>query len=125
MNESLNSTEHWAIARLAYWYLDRGRWREAETLARGLLALDQRDAVAWNYYGEARLQQDDIAEAARGFGEAAKLYEDRADIWMRLGDVLIRLGRYDEARRALEKARTRTMDDRLVRRIDALTAQCR
>ena len=117
----MDRDQHWTIARLTYWYLDRGRHREAETLARGLLAVDQRDGLAWMYYGEARWQQDDLAEAARAFGEAAKLLESRADVWMRLGDSLLRLGRPQEARRALERAQIHAQGDpELLRRINAL-----
>ena len=123
---NLNEEQKWSIARLAFWFLDRGRWSHAESLARGLLTLDQRDGQAWLYYGEARRQQDDIAEAARAFSEAAKLLEHRSDIWMRLGDSLIRLGRYDEARAALENGLTCVDGDPgLRRRINALLEMCK
>lgn len=116
----LDNAQHWTITRLTYWYLDRHRWAEAESLARGLLSLNQRDGRAWHYYGEARLQQDDLQEAARAFGEAARLLEDNARVWMRLGDTLLRMGRRDEARRALDEARELAEDDELVQRIVAL-----
>lgn len=125
MEPSLPREQHWTIARLTFWYLDRGRSREAETLARGLLAVDQRDGLAWLYYAEARRQQDDIAEAARALGEASKLLDDRPDVWMRLGDTLLRLRRPGEARRALEKGRQMARDDEvLLRRINALLVAC-
>lgn len=125
MEQSLDPTEQWTIKRLTYWYLDRGRYRQAEALARGLLTLDGGDATAWQYYAEARFQQDDLAEAARGFEEAARIYEHRADIWMRLGDMLLRLDRPNDARRALDEAKARTTDEALVQRIEALSARCR
>lgn len=121
----LTAKEHWTIARLAYWYLDRGRAKEAEKLARGLLAMNQHDGEAWMYYGEARRQQGDEGEAARGFEQAARLLSDRADIWMRYGETLLRMGRYDEARRALETAGERAESgDPIGRRIQALTRRC-
>lgn len=125
MNRPLSSRQRWTIARLAFWYLDRRRWAEAETLARGLLTLDQRDGLAWMYYAEARRHQDDLAEAARGFGEAARLLGDRADVWMRLGDSLLRLGKYADARRALDQALAHSGgDEALERRIQSLLKMC-
>lgn len=77
------------------------------------------------YYGEARRQQNDVAEAARAFGEASKLLEDRPDVWMRLGDTLLRLRRHSEARRALEKAQRQARgDEALLRRVNALMMAC-
>lgn len=104
MNGQLAPKQHWTIARLTFWYLDRSRWRDAETLARGLLTLDRRDGLAWKYYGEARRQQEDLEEAVRAFGEAARLLEDDPDAWMRFGRCLLRLGRRDEAHQALQRA---------------------
>ena len=124
MNRSLEPKQHWTIARLAYWYLDRGRFQEAETLARGLLALDRSDGLAWKYYAEARCQQDDYDEAVRGFSEAARLNEEDPEIWMRLGDTLLRLQRTDEARRALKRAQNTNGDAARRRRIDALLVMC-
>ncbi len=126
MNRALAPRQHWTIARLTYWYLERSRWSDAETLARGLLALDQRDGLAWKYYGEARCRQGDQQEAARAFGEAARLLEGDADTWMRFGISLLRLGRRDEARRALQRAQASSGDEALLRRrIEALLAMCR
>lgn len=125
MNAQLSKKQRWTIARLAYWYLDRGRPAAAEKLTRGLLALDVRDGAAWQYYGEARLRQNDAAEAARAFGEAAKLLEDRADVWMRYGEVLLRLHRFDEARGALSEARKRVDEGTaLEKRVGALLGRC-
>lgn len=125
MNSALGEKQHWTIARLAFWYLDRGRCREAESLVRGLLALDGSDGLAWCYYGEARRQQGDFAEAVRGFGEAAKLLEDDPRVWMRYGDSLLRLQRPEEARRAFECAQKHADGAALQRRIDALLRLCK
>ena len=122
----LTDKHHWTIARLAYWYLDRGRAREAERLTRGLIALDGRDGLAWQYYGEARRQQDDLEGAVSAFEEAAKIRERSAQVWMKLGAGLLRLRRRDEALRALKRAKACVEDDRrLRRRIDALLHMCR
>lgn len=126
MARALTSQQHWTISRLAFWYLDRGRASEAETLARGLLALDRRDGLAWLYYAEARWQKEDLTEASRGFAQAARIMQDRPDVWMRLGASLIRSDRLEEAQRALENARSRLGDGHpLARRVDALIARCR
>lgn len=123
---TLNRRHHWTIARLAYWYLDRGRPTEAERLTRGLIALDGRDGLAWKYFGEARRQQNDLEGAVNAFQEAAKLCEDNAEVWMKLGEGLLRLHRRDEARRALENAQdcVKRHDPRRPR-IDALLRACR
>ncbi len=120
----LTTSQNWTILRLTYWHLQRGRLAEAESLARGLLSLDKRDGEAWHYYGEARRRQDDDAEAARAFRQAANLLEDRADVGLRLGESLLRLRRFDEAQKALNNARRQADDDAVTRRIDALLAQC-
>ena len=121
----LTAKQHWTISRLAYWYLDRGRAAEAEKLARGMLALDQHDGQGWLYYGESRLQQEDLGEAVRGFQQAAQLLGDQPELWMRLGDVLLRLGRVDEARQALQKGRGQVGEGVLRQRIEALLRRCR
>lgn len=120
---ALTTSQHWTIIRLTYWYLDRRRWEEAESLARGLLSLDEDDGLAWHYYGEARFQQNDESEAARAFDRAAKLLEDRADVWMRLGETLLRLGNRAEARKALEEARRHADEEEMIRRIELLFRQ--
>ena len=121
----LNQKQRWTIARLAYWYLDRGRPTEAERLTRGLIALDGSDGLAWQYYGEARRQQDDLEGAVNAFREAAKLRGDSAEVWTKLGAGLLQLHRRDPARQALQRARGCVGDDdRLARRIDALLRAC-
>lgn len=123
MNRSLNGRQHWTVARLVYWYLDRGRWEQAETLARGLLTLDNSDGLAWKYYGEARRKQGDYEGAARAFSEAASRRPEDGQVWMRLGDCMLRRGRRDEARRALQKAQ-KVVDAGLRRRVEALLVAC-
>lgn len=120
----LSDEQHWTITRLTYWHLDRGRFEEAEALARGLLALDQRDGVAWHYYGEACLQQDDRREAVRAFSEAARLMEDRPDVWLKLAVTLLGLDRVGEAKRALTEARQHTRNEAMLSRIEALLGRC-
>ena len=116
----LNNEQQWTIARLAYWYLQRGRYEEAESLFRGLLSLNQRNGLAWQYYGQVRLKQDDLQEASRAFGEAARLLEDRADVWMQFGSTLLRQGRIQDARKALSTADNHADDPELRQRIGVL-----
>ncbi len=116
----LDDEQQWTIARLAYWYLQRGRYEEAESLTRGLLSLNQRNGLAWQYYGQARLKQDDLQEASRAFEEAARLLEDRADVWMQFGSTLLKQGRLQDARKALGEARSHAEDPELMQRVDAL-----
>ena len=125
MTESLTEPQKWTIARLAYWYLDRRRVQEAEALARGLIALDNRHGPGWLYYGEARRQQGDLGGALQGFEQAAQLMADRSDLWMRLGEIQLRLGRGEEARRSLEKARAIGGDEAVTQRVLALLGQCK
>lgn len=124
MNRNLSTEQHWTIARLAHWYLERGRARQAETLARGLIALDPRDGTGWMYYGEARWLQEDLDEALRGLEQAAGLLDGRPRLWMRLGGGYLSLGRYEEAEKALKKARALCDDGALRRRVEALLRRC-
>lgn len=121
MTQPLNARHHWTIARLAYWYLDRGRPHQAEKLTRGLLALNSGDGLAWKYYGEARRQQGDLEEAVEAFKKAARLLDDNAQIWMKLGTALLRLRRLEQARQALRNARKFSAGETtMTQRIDAL-----
>ena len=121
-NRALDDGQHWTVVRLIYWHLDRGRWREAETLARGLLALDNGDGLAWKYYGEARRHQGEYDEAARAFRQALRRRSDDAELWMRLGRCLLRMGAAEEAKAALRRAQDGSSG--LRRRIDALLKMC-
>lgn len=125
MSRSLSSDESWAIARLAFFYLDRGRIKEAEALARGLITLDQRNGLGWLYYGEARQMQGDLNEAIRGYQEAAKYMPENGEVWMRLGQALLRQGRVAEADRALKMTRSCTMEPGVEARVKALLKRCR
>ena len=120
MSKSLTTSHRWSIARLAYWHLDRGHLDRAESLARGLIALNNRDGLGWLYYGEARLQQGDLDGAIRGFEQAARWMSEEGQVWMRLGKIYLRVSRFEEARRALEKARQIGNDPALMRRVKAL-----
>lgn len=121
MNPVLTAIEVWSILRLAYWNLDRGRYGEAEVLARGILAIDTRHVDAWAYFGEARRQQDDLDGARQAYGEALRYAPRRADIALRLAECLRLSGHHQEARTIAEKAREHTTDLGLQHRLIALT----
>lgn len=125
MSATLSRNESWSIARLAFFYLDRGRFKEAEALARGLITLDQRDGLGWLYYGEARQMQGDLNEALRGYQEAAKYLPQDGLVWIRFGQVLLRLGRGAEAGKALGRALGCDLSPGETARVNALLKRCR
>lgn len=124
MSSTLSARQSWSIARLTFFYLDRGRVKEAEALARGLITLDHRDGLGWLYYGEARQMQGDLNEALRGYQEAAKYLPPNGQVWMRLGQTLLRLGRANEAKRALQKAQSCELEPAMAARVKALLRRC-
>lgn len=120
----LNPAETWSIARLTYWHLDRGRYEEAEILARGLLTIDPRNGQAWLYYGEARRRRNDKDGALRAFSEAARFLPTRPDVHLLLAESLIAAAATARAREALIQARICVAHDSGLRhRIEALLRQ--
>ncbi len=120
--QPLTEDETWAVLRLTFWHLERRRFKSAERLARGLLALDIQNGWAWYYYGESRRQQGDAGEAEKGYGQAAQRL-DRPEIWLRLAEVRIVAKDFAAAREALERARRADVEGVLDRRLRALAAR--
>ena len=120
MSAPLHPLQRYGILRLAYWYLERQQPRRAESLTRGLLALNSDDGHAWLYFGEARLLLDDLDGGADALLRAARTIGDDPTVWLRLAIARQRQRRFPQAQEALLEARRLASDPRLSRRIDCL-----
>ncbi len=120
MTSPLPPLERYSVLRLAFYYLQRQLPQRAESLARGLLALDSDDGHAWLYFGEARLLRQDLDGGADALLRAARAVGNDATIWLRLAVARLRQNRPQQAQQALLKARQHTDDPLLNRRISLL-----
>ncbi|MFX1273318.1 MAG: tetratricopeptide repeat protein [Promethearchaeota archaeon] len=66
------------------------------------LALKPEDHAGWVFYAELLVKQRQYLEAIDAYRIAAKLRPDISEIWMKLGNILTRLGQFDEADRAFQ-----------------------
>lgn len=106
----LSSTEIWALARLAFWQLDRGRYREAEAIARGVLAIDPHHGEAWAYFAIARRNQRDLEGAIRALAEAYRHRPEREDFALLFVECLMQAGRRQEARQVALQSLDRNLE---------------
>jgi tetratricopeptide (TPR) repeat protein len=95
-----------ALAALGYNHYQQGKLKEAETLFRGVTALDHN-----SYYGYAGLgavalaqTQPDLDGAFANLSKAAELNPNDATVQANLGETLLRQGKIKEAKSHLEKA---------------------
>ncbi|MDR2015764.1 MAG: tetratricopeptide repeat protein [Azoarcus sp.] len=95
-----------ACNALGYSLADRGeRLDEAEKLIARALEILPRDPYILDSMGWVRFKRGDLAGALERLEQAHTLRAD-PEIAAHLGEVLLRLGRGDEARRVLDKAKT-------------------
>ncbi|MFW9802991.1 MAG: tetratricopeptide repeat protein [Candidatus Thorarchaeota archaeon] len=66
------------------------------------LALKPEDHVGWIFYAELLVKQSQYLEAIDAYRTAAKLRPDISEIWIKLGNLLAKLGQFDEADRAFQ-----------------------
>ncbi|MGA7613738.1 MAG: sulfatase-like hydrolase/transferase [Thermoanaerobaculia bacterium] len=82
-----------------------GRLAEAITEYRKILALNPRFTDAWNKLGTLYEKSGDLEESAAAYRKAIELMPSLADEYgLSLGEVLLRMGRYEEARKHAELA---------------------
>lgn len=79
-------------------YLEQGRAEPAITWLRRALAADPAHASAWFELGRAAVLAEDFTLAAAGFDRALALIPGDRDARRNLGRLLLRLGRFAQAR---------------------------
>ena len=95
-----------AIVALGYNKYQQGRLADAETMFRGVAALDSK-----SYFGHAGLgavalakKPPDLETAFSSLSKAVELKPDDATVQANLGEVLLRQGKIEQAKSHLEKA---------------------
>jgi tetratricopeptide (TPR) repeat protein len=93
--------KEWAAIRADAWKLFvAGRYQEAESVYRKMLALNPRDSLATHQLGLTLMQLGRCEEALAVFGNLSNLdpsEEDYADATFRMGQCLVELKRWDDA----------------------------
>jgi tetratricopeptide (TPR) repeat protein len=94
------------VASLGYHAYEQGQLKNAEIFFRGVTALDRRSYVGWAGLGAVELaKKPQSLEAAHAYlSRAADLRPDDGTIQANLGEVLLRLGKIEEAKTHLERA---------------------
>ncbi len=102
----LSEAQLQAIAALAYNKYQQGRLEDAETIFRGVAALDTKSYFGYAGLGTIALAKrpPDLEAALSNLSKAAELKPDDATIQANLGEVLLRQGKVDQAKSHLEKA---------------------
>lgn len=80
------------------------RFKEARSLLREAVRMDDRNAEAWMTLGVVEYRMDRLFDAAMAFDRAARLRPNRYEPHFNMGTVLELAGRYDEAIDAYETA---------------------
>lgn len=81
------------------------RWAEAVAIYRQIIARDGAQVTAWALMGLCATQQGDLALAVTSLARAAELEPAAANVHFRLGVVLYRTGRSEEAAAAFRRVR--------------------
>lgn len=94
------------LAALAYNLYQQGRLDSAEKLFRGISALDNESYFGYAGLGAVALAKKppDLATAYTNLAKAADLRPTDASVQANLGEVLLRQGKFAEAKAHLEKA---------------------
>lgn len=95
-----------AIAALGYGLYQQGKYDEATTLFRGVIAADTNCYFGYAGLGAVALasKPPDLATAAENLSKAVELNPNDATVRANLGEVLIRQGKLEEAKTHLERA---------------------
>lgn len=102
----VSETQLKAIAALGYNKYQQGRLDDAETMFRGVAALDTKSYFGYAGLGAIALAKrpPDLDSALSNLSKAAELKPEDATIQANLGEVLLRQGKLDQAKSHLEKA---------------------
>ena len=102
----VTETQLTAIAALGYNKYQQGRLEDAETMFRGVAALDSKSYFGYAGLGAIALAKrpPDLETALSNLSKAAELKPNDATIQANLGEVLLRQGKVEQAKPHLEKA---------------------
>ena len=93
-----------ALAALAFNLYQQGKTRDAETLFRGLVALDSRQYYGWAGLGALALAEEKSEEAVNYLRRAIELKPNDPTINANLGEALLRQAKFDEAAKLFDRA---------------------
>src|SRR6476660_4043826 len=96
----VSDTQLKAIAALGYNKYEQGRLEDAETMFRGVAALDTKSYFGYAGLGTIALAKrpPDLETAFTNLSKAAELKPDDATIQANLGEVLLRQGKLEQAK---------------------------
>jgi Flp pilus assembly protein TadD len=99
-------TEHelYAIAHMAYFYLNQGKTEEAKVLFEGLVALDPMNGYYYRALGVIFYKLGDSERALRQFGYAIRVFPKRPHAYVNRAEVNIALGKAAKAQKDLQMA---------------------
>jgi Tfp pilus assembly protein PilF len=102
----LSETQVKAMAALGYTVFQQGRFKDAEVLFRGVVALDNNYYLGYAGLGAIAMATEppDLDAANTNLSRAAQLNPNDATVQANLGEVLLKQGKLDEAKAHLEKA---------------------
>jgi tetratricopeptide (TPR) repeat protein len=102
----VSDTQLKAIVALGYNQYQQGRLKDAETAFRGVTALDSSSYMGYAGLGAVALAKKppELDDALANLTKASELKPDDATLQANLGEVLLRQGKIDEAKKHLEKA---------------------
>jgi tetratricopeptide (TPR) repeat protein len=100
----LNKRELDAIEVLGFLLYQQGRNAEAETIFKGLIALDKRLYQGFAGMGALALAERKLDEAAGWLGQAVERNPNDPTVHANLGETYLRMGKFEPASAAFEKA---------------------
>jgi Flp pilus assembly protein TadD len=102
----VSDTQIQALAALGYNQYQEGKLDDAQTLFRGITALDPTSYFGYAGLGAIALAKrpPDLDSAHENLTKAAEIKPTDATVQANLGEVLLRMGKVDEAKGHLEKA---------------------
>jgi len=93
-----------ALAALAFNLYGQGKIRDAETLFRGLVALDSTQYYGWAGLGALALAEENADQAVPYLRKAIELNPNDPTVHANLGEALLRQANFQEAAKLFEKA---------------------
>ncbi|MBF0408908.1 MAG: tetratricopeptide repeat protein [Candidatus Riflebacteria bacterium] len=84
--------------------IDSQRYQEAINILDSLISKDPKNAQAWHYRGMVERQMGNHTEALPYFEKEVVIAPNGFEGYFSLGDILLKLGRLEEAEKAFEKA---------------------
>jgi len=95
-----------AIAALGYNLYQQGKYKEAETIFRGLIATNDKNPYGYAGLGAVALakQPADLETAYENLSKAAELRPNDPSVQANLGEVLLRQGKVEEGAKYFKRA---------------------